>query len=166
MKPDNPDNSIFEWPLLARDPKADFRFVRQQIPPKLKKCNDVKSAGPGDRECRWEMDYDFRDVPPGEPVNLVVEYQSAGRFLQYAEGTTTVPLNIRGDTTELTAWILMPYGKEHANFRVIRHPKGKPEKAEPVRVVTEYLADDSTIIAFKMLSLSGGYDYEVIWTYK
>ncbi|HEX4592293.1 MAG TPA: patatin-like phospholipase family protein [Gemmataceae bacterium] len=166
MRPDTVENSIFEWPLLARDPKADFRFPRQQMLPKLKKCNDVKNAAPGERECRWELDYDFRDVPPGEPVNLIVEYQSAGRFLQHTDGTTTVPLNVRGDTTEMTAWILLPKGMEYANFRVIRHPKGTQEKAEAVRVITRYLAEDSTIIAFKMLSVSGNHDYEVSWTYK
>ena len=127
---------------------------------------NVDSGSAGDRDCRWELSYDFRDVPAGEPVNLVVEYQSAGKFLHYAEGTTTVPLNIRSDTSELTAWILMPQGKEYANFRVIRRHKGKREKAEPVKIVTEYLAQDSTIIAFKLLTLSAGYDYEVSWTYR
>ena len=66
----------------------------------------------------------------------------------------------------MTAWILMPQGKEYANFRVIRHKKGKRDKAEPVRVVTRYLSEDYTIIAFKLLSLSGDYDYEVSWTYR
>jgi hypothetical protein len=37
---------------------------------------------------------------------------------------------------------------------------------EAVRVVTEYLAEEYTIIAFKLLSLDSGYSYEVSWTYR
>jgi hypothetical protein len=60
----------------------------------------------------------------------------------------------------------MPEGKQYEDFRVIRHEKGKPEKAETVQTITRYLATDSTILAFKLLSLDAGYDYEVSWTYK
>jgi len=35
-----------------------------------------------------------------------------------------------------------------------------------VKVVTEYLAEEFTIIAFKLLSLKSGYTYEVSWTYR
>ena len=37
---------------------------------------------------------------------------------------------------------------------------------EPVKVVTEYLAEDSTILAYKLLSVKAGYTYEVTWFYK
>ena len=35
-----------------------------------------------------------------------------------------------------------------------------------MKVVTEYLAEDSTILAFKLLSLDPGWTYEVGWVYK
>jgi hypothetical protein len=35
-----------------------------------------------------------------------------------------------------------------------------------VRVVTQYLAEDYTILAFKLLALDAGYTYEVTWFYK
>lgn len=31
----------------------------------------------------------------------------------------------------------------------------------PVQIVTKYLAEDSTILAYKLLSVDGGYTYEV-----
>ena len=37
---------------------------------------------------------------------------------------------------------------------------------EAVQVVTEYLAEEFTIIAVKLLSLKSGYTYEVSWTYR
>jgi hypothetical protein len=40
------------------------------------------------------------------------------------------------------------------------------QTAEAVRVVTEYLANDHTILAFKLLALKPGYVYEVSWVYK
>jgi hypothetical protein len=51
MKPDNTGNYVFRWPLLARDPNADFRFLRQQIQPRLRKYLDVESSVPGERDC-------------------------------------------------------------------------------------------------------------------
>ena len=46
----------------------------------------------------------------------------------------------------------MPGGKEYQSFRIIRYETGKPENVEAVKVVTEYLAEEFTIIAFKLLS--------------
>ena len=60
----------------------------------------------------------------------------------------------------------MPKGKEYRNFRVTRYETGKPDKVEAVRLVTEYLADDYSIIAFKLLALKPRYTYEVSWAYK
>ena len=37
---------------------------------------------------------------------------------------------------------------------------------EEVKLVTEYLAEDSTILAYKLLSVDAGYTYEVTWYYK
>jgi hypothetical protein len=73
---------------------------------------------------------------------------------------------IQADTAEVTRWFLLPRGKEYRSFRVIRWERGKPEKIEPVKIVNEYLANDSTILAFKLLSVKGGYTHEVTWFYK
>src|SRR5262245_56832456 len=62
--------------------------------------------------------------------------------------------------------IPMPQGQEYASFHAIRFEKGKRYKVERVMIVTEYLATDYTILAFKLLSLDADYDYEVVWTYK
>ena len=32
-------------------------------------------------------------------------------------------------------------------------------------MVTQYLSEDSTILAFKLLSLKAGYTYEITWYY-
>ena len=60
----------------------------------------------------------------------------------------------------------MPRGKEYESFRLIRYETEKPDKVEPVRIVTEYLADDYSIIAFKLLALKSGYTYELSWSYR
>jgi hypothetical protein len=162
---DSTANSVFRWRLLARDPKAEFRFPHQELRPTLQKCLDINTSATNDRTCHWQADFDFRNVPVGQFVNLIVEHQGAGRYLEDDSDSTTVPLNLRADTAELTAWILMPAGKEYANFRVIRH-EGGYKNVEGVNVVTRYLAADSTILAFKLLSLKADHTYEVSWTYK
>jgi hypothetical protein len=110
-KPGNTGRNLFHWTVLARDPKTNFRFPRQQIQPTLRKCLDVEGSARGEKGIRWETSFDFWNVPAGEHVDLIIEYQSAGLFLQPNENTITVPLNILTDTTELTAWILMPRGE-------------------------------------------------------
>lgn len=60
----------------------------------------------------------------------------------------------------------MPEGREYQSFSLVRYVKGKPETAEPVKLVSEYLADDYTILALKLLSLKPGYTYELTWFYK
>ena len=66
----------------------------------------------------------------------------------------------------MTRWILLPKGKEYRSFRIVRYKTDKPDQVEPVRIVTEYLAEDYTILAYKLLSVNGGYTYEVTWYYK
>jgi hypothetical protein len=61
---------------------------------------------------------------------------------------------------------LLPRKGEYREFRISRHETGKPEKTEAARLVTEYLAEDFTILAFKLLALKGGWTYVVTWIYK
>jgi hypothetical protein len=49
---------------------------------------------------------------------------------------------------------------------LVRYETEKPAVVENVKVVTQYLADDNTILAFKLLSLKAGYTYEITWSYR
>jgi hypothetical protein len=109
---------------------------------------------------------DFRKVPAGENVDLIYEHHSAGLFLQRGERSTTLSFTYKTDTAEVTRWLMMPTGKEYRSFRILRYETGKPDTVEPVKVVTEYLADDYTIIAYKLLSVKAGSTYETTWDYK
>jgi hypothetical protein len=60
----------------------------------------------------------------------------------------------------------MPAGKEYKDWRVLRYPTDKPQQVEPVNVVTEYLSDDYTILAYKLMSTQADFTYEVVWHYK
>ena len=80
-------------------------------------------------------------------------------------GSTTLAFDVEAETVELSRWLLLPQGKAYRSFQLIRYETGKPETAENVKVVTEYLADDFTILAFKLLALKSGYTYEITWFY-
>ena len=60
----------------------------------------------------------------------------------------------------------MPRGKAYASSQILRYEAGKPETADVVRGLTEYLADDASIIAYKMASMKAGYTFELTWFYK
>ena len=81
-------------------------------------------------------------------------------------GSTTLSFAVEAETVEISRWLLLPKGKQYRAFQLIRYETGKPETAEDVEVVTRYVADDFTILAFKMLALKAGYTYEITWFYR
>jgi hypothetical protein len=163
--PDYAGDDQFYMNMIATDPKTAVRFPPQELQPKLRKGN-VENAGTDDEKCRWQAVYDCRRVPPGETVDLIVEYFSAGQYLRNSETAAVLPFFVRWPTAELTMWIMMPKGREYKSWHLTRYPQGKPQNTERVKAVTEYLAEDFTILAFKLLALKPGYSYEVQWLYK
>jgi hypothetical protein len=164
-KPENAGNNVFNVDLLATSPRTAVRFPTQQLQPRLA-MSCVEGSSPSQKQCHWRASYDFQHVPAGDFVDLIVEYHSPGRYLQRGATGTAMVFPIRANTAELTAWILMPEGREYQGFHIVRYETAKPGKVEAVKVVTEYLAENFTIIAFKLLSLESGYNYEVSWTYR
>jgi predicted acylesterase/phospholipase RssA len=154
-------NSLFRIRLLPTSPLTKVLFPQQRLQPRLR-----MASIPGGERCFWEAIVNFREVPAGEFVEVLYEHLSPGDFLKQNDGSTTLTFETQAETAELTRWLLMPQGREYKSFGVVRYEKGKPEKAEAVQLVTEYLAEDYTILAFKLLSLKRGYIYELTWFYK
>jgi predicted acylesterase/phospholipase RssA len=162
---ENAANHLFRVNLLTTSPKAQVRFPQQQIKPALY-MGSVENATGGEKKVRWQATADFRKVPPGDSVDIIYEHLSPGEFLLYDGGSTTIAFEVVADTAELTRWLLLPAGKEYRNFRLIRFETGKPDTAENAKIVTEFLADDFSILAFKLLSVKSGYTYEITWYYR
>jgi hypothetical protein len=163
---DNPGNNLFRYPIFLGSRWATFRFPRQELQPKLTRVCDMEFAEHGQKNCQYEVSYDFKKVPPGELRDLVIESQAPGIFLERGENWTGLNFEMLADTSELTFWILMPEGRRYREWRVFRHKKGDRGSVEVVKVVTEYWAGDYTILAFKLLSVKPGYSYEVQWFYR
>jgi len=161
---DNKDNNTFRVSVLAVSPDTQVRFPAQELNPKLY-SRTVSDAG-GERQVHWEIGADFRKVPPGDTVDVIYEHTSPGKFLRNASGGTSLTFDVEVETVELTRWLLLPEGKEYRTFQMIRYPIGKPEAAENVELVTRFLAEDSSILAFKLLALKPGYTYEMTWLYR
>jgi hypothetical protein len=159
------DKNLLRLHLLPTSPRTLVHFPPQQLQPRLRRC-DLESSVPGQEEWRFEATFDFQGVPVGEYVDLMVEELSPGQYLARGPNGSALSFLIQGETAELTTWILMPKGREYLDFRISRHETGKSDKAETVRLVTEYLADDFTILAFKLLALKPGWTYMVTWHYK
>jgi predicted acylesterase/phospholipase RssA len=162
---DNAGNNLFRIDVLATSPKTQVRFPQQQLQPQLRMSN-LESSIPGDKQCRWQVTWNFEKVPPGEYVDLIYEHYSPAVFMQRGDRSSSVAIHVQVDTAEVTRWFLMPKEKEYKSYRILRYETGKPENVEVVKVVTEYLADDYTILAYKLLSAKAGYTYEVTWYYE
>jgi predicted acylesterase/phospholipase RssA len=161
---ETPGNN-FRMGVLATSPRTEVRFPRQELTPSLRKSSGGSSA-PGQNGRRWEAAFDFQKVAPGDAVELFADYHSPGRFLERGANSCALVCETEGEPQELALWILMPRGREYQAWHLTRHKAGKPETVDGVKPVTEYLADDFTILAFKLLALKPGYVYEVSWHYK
>jgi hypothetical protein len=139
-------------------------FPPQQLDGKLRVSHDRPAGGP--KRSNWEVSFDFSKVPPGDEVDVIYRYQIVGHFQDEGEELRSLRFPIQAETAELSLWMLMPRGREHGEFGVVRFPTGTPEKIENVKVGTRYSAADSTILSFKLLGLKPGYTYELHWTYK
>lgn len=155
----------FRVPLLSVSPQTQVRFPAQQLEATVRMSN-VDNYIQDQKEARFEAIYDFQSVPVGDYIGLYMETQSSGQFLSRGDNGTALTWENPVGTSEMIVWILMPEGMEYRGFRITRYQTGKPERVERVKVVTEYMADDNTIIAFRLQSLKPGYTYEVSWYYK
>jgi predicted acylesterase/phospholipase RssA len=162
---DTNGNDVFRMTALATHPESQFRFPPQQFPPRLRRMY-VDNPATQETACSFEVSVDLSKLPSGQVVDIIYEHYSPGVFLQRGENSTTITLRSEMDAAEVTRWFLMPRGREYRSFQILRYETGKPATAELVRGFTEYLADDSSIIAYKMASVKAGYTFEVSWFYK
>lgn len=161
----NTTNNDFRISVLARSPETQIRFPPQQLNPKLY-SRPVEGSRPGETMFHWEVGASFQKVPAGDAVDIVYENLWPGLFLRKGAGSASLAFEVEADTVEVTRWLLLPQGRQYRTYQLIRYQTGKPETTENVKVVTEYLADDFTILAFKLLSVEAGYTYEITWFYR
>src|SRR5262249_38576690 len=164
-RPEHAGNNRFLMDMLTTHPKAMVRFPQQRLQPRLF-MSSAESTTVGENMCRWQMSVDLQRVPPGEYVDLIYEHMSPGEFVQRRQGSTMLAFHFKADTAEVTRWFLMPKGKSYRNYKIVQYETGKPDTVEEVKLVTEYLADDYSILAYKLMSLKAGMTYEVTWYYQ
>ncbi len=147
--------------LILAGAEGEVRFPIQANPARV-----VKTLLPDGKRYRWDAVFDLTKAPAGVPIDLITEIQSPGIFLRGNESGTGMGFSIEAETAELSQWVLMPVDRKHGGFRYIRYKKDQPETAEEKRFVTQYLAKDHSILAFKLLSLDPGYEHEISWNYE
>jgi hypothetical protein len=160
-QPDHVGPWLFSARLILGGSVGEVRFPPQQLQGRV-----TKTAQKDGQKYRWEALFDFARVPLGKSVELFIEVQSPGLFLQGTESGTGLTFLIDAETAEIDQWVLMPKGREYKQFRYIYYKRNQPETAKDGTFTTQYLSDDSSMLAFKLLSLEPGYDHEVFWDYK
>lgn len=160
------DKAVLRVIPIASNPDTQFRFPLQQYRPKLRRAV-VKDPGAGDKTAQFEVSVDLSKAPSGQMVDVIFEHYSPGEFAQRGDLSTTITVHTDFDAGEVTRWFMLPRGTEYRTFQVLRHETSKPPAtAEAVKGVAEYLADDASIIAYKMASVKAGYTFELTWFYK
>ncbi len=164
-KPEHAGKNLFRLAALSTHPNAQLRFPLQEVQPKLHLAT-LDSTIQGEKRVRWEVSVDVSRMLKGEVTDLSYEHISPGEFLRRGPASTSIVFDFQVDTAEVTRWFLLPRGKEYRSFRILQWETDKPDKVEPVKVVNEYLADDYTILAYKLISVKAGYSHELTWFYK
>jgi hypothetical protein len=165
QKTENHGSNVFRVIALATHPDSQFRFPPQRIPPRLRRMF-VENTNAPEKMCQFEVSVDLSKAPTGQVVDVIYEHYSTGEFVHRGEVSTTIAFRSEFDAAEVRRWILLPRGREYQSFEILRYETGKPATAEVVKEFTEVLADDLTIIAYKMASVKAGYTFEVTWFYK
>jgi predicted acylesterase/phospholipase RssA len=162
---DNTGNDVFRVVALTTHTDAQFRFPPSHHQRGLRRvCTENSKTQEG--SCQFEVNIDLSKVPNGQVVDLIYEYHSRGDYLQGDEHSTTVVFRSEVDVPEVTRWFLLPGGREYRSYQIVRYETGKPRTAEVVKPLTDYMPDDPSIIAFKMVSVRAGYTFELTWFYK
>lgn len=159
--PEHHGPSLYPVRLILAGAEGEVRFPTQALPGRV-----VKTLQSDGKSYRWDAVFDFAKAPVGVPMDLIIEMQAPGIFLRGSESTTGMGFAIEAETAELSQWVLMPKGRKYGNFRYIRYKKDQPDTAEDKRFVTQYLAKDHSILAFKLLALDPGYEHEISWHYE
>jgi hypothetical protein len=165
QKSENHGNNVFRATALATQPASQFRFPPQRFQPRLRRMFGEKPNGQ-ENTCQFEVSVDLSKALTGQVVDVIYEHYSPGDFAQRGQVSTTIAFRSEFDAADVTHWFLLPRGREYRSFEILRYQTGKPATAEVVKGFTEYLAEDSSIIAFKMASVKAGYTFEVTWFYK
>jgi predicted acylesterase/phospholipase RssA len=159
--PDHAASSLFSARLILSGSVGEVRFPPQQLQGRV-----TKTALKDGEKYRWEALFDFAKVPLGKSVELFIEVQSPGLFLQGTESGTGLTFLIDAETAEINQWVLMPKDHDYKQYRYTFYKRNQPETAKDGTFTTQYLSADSSILAFKLLSLEPGYDHDVYWDYK
>jgi hypothetical protein len=165
QKTENHGSNVFRVAALPTHPDSQFRFPPQRFQPRLRRMV-VENPKAQEKKCQFEVSVYLSKVPAGHVVDVIYEHYSPGGFVQGGEVSTTIAFRSEFDAAEVTRWILLPRGREYRSFEILRYETGKPATAEVVKGFTQYLADDPSIIAYKMASVKAGYTFEVTWFYK
>lgn len=162
---DNSGNDVFRVVALKAQPDALFRFPPAEHRPKLwRACvaeSDTQLA-----TCDFEVSVDLSKAPSGQFIDLIYEHYSRGVGIQRDKTSTTVAFRTDMDALELSRWFLLPQGEQYHSYQLLRYETGKPNTSEIVHGFTNYMADDPSIIAFRLALVKAGYTYEVTWFHK
>ena len=157
--------TVFRIGMLATNLKTQVRFPVQDPKPKLRVMYEEAKAG-GEKKCRFEVVIDFKKVPRGDTVDLIYEHYSPADFFVQAQDGASINFKLEANTAEITRWFSMPRGREYRDFRIYQYDPAFPDKGEYIKPVTEYLPEDATILAYKLLQRRGGTGHLVQWSYK
>ena len=162
---DNTENDVFRMVEAPMHAEARFRFPPSHHQLRLRRMCGEDPKTP-EASGQFEVSIDLSKVPNGQVVDVIYEHYSRGDFLRGDEHFTTVEFSSEVEAPEVTRWFLLPRGKEYRRYQIVRYETGKPRTAEVVKGITDYMADDPRVIAFKMASVKVGFTFEVTWFYK
>ena len=114
----------------------------------------------GEKLARYELTCDLTSAPRGVPVTI--ELATNVRFPKLLPGR--MPFLLEHPTDLLTVWMLFPEDHPYHTYKLLRHPRDKPDAAEPLS--SRYTIDHpyGTLIGWSVIKPDPGAVYECRWT--
>ncbi|MCC9604693.1 patatin-like phospholipase family protein [Blastopirellula sp. JC732] len=154
--PDQGTKVVFRYPSLFKD--VEFHQPDQRFVAEIRKLSKPVMDY-GVERWSYEVEYDFSDLPRGEPVTLTLEM-----FVRLPAPVTRAPFATRFKTDLVSVWMLFPEDRPYQNYELVSYPidKSKP----PTVMNSRYRINHpyGSLIGWSVVNPEIGYIYECRWT--
>jgi predicted acylesterase/phospholipase RssA len=156
-----PTANQFSLLLRSKSPLWEIRSRSAQFPAVT---HLLRSPSPGDGSSLhlFKVDFDLSKVPVKEVVDLAIDVVTRD---PRPEDTNAVNLYVDTETGFLSYWMLMPDGKPYESYNLVRYAAGADSAPESVAPAHQLNTRDGKILAFALLGMKPGFNYECRWTY-
>ncbi|MEA1950179.1 MAG: hypothetical protein U9N87_02255 [Planctomycetota bacterium] len=113
----------------------------------------------GQQRTQYELEYDLKGIPVGEPVTLEVEF-----LIRSNKPTARAAFLTRVKSDLISMWMLFPTDRPYRNYSLVRYPADRSSPPEVMN--SRYMIDHpyGSLIGWSVVNPKLDTVYECRWT--